>query len=239
MAQRLLSTAMLLTVTATAAVACGGGGDDDPGRQVKANGRAALAGTSYTSDQLEQALLAELPGYRRAGEPDSGEYGGLKSIQNFNQLQRQVSIDKPRCSNAGGARPGSPPMDASAPTAITAFVKDNGQNVTETLMAMPADAAEKHVNARVPPGCLTFRTRVGDQWAEHKVFESPPGAIGEGSRTVGVSTLSGSSQLKTWYVVLRGRRYLATISLIGAAATRAEAEQLARQADAQAKRILP
>ena len=229
---------MVLTVSATAAVACSGGGGDES-RQVKANGRAALAGTSYTSDQLEQALLTEIPGYRRAGEPDSGEYGGLKAIQNFNQLQRQVTLDKPKCSNAGGARPGSPPMDESAPTAIAMFAKPNGQNVTETLMAMSAEAAEKHVTARVPPGCQTFRTRVGDQWAEHRVFEAPPGTIGEGSRTVGVSTVSGRSQLKTWYVVLRGRRYLATISLIGAAATRAEAEDLARRADAQAKRILP
>jgi hypothetical protein len=39
--------------------------------------------------------------------------------------------------------------------------------------------------------------------------------------------------------VLRGPRYLATVSLIGPNATRAEAEQLARQADAQAQRILP
>ncbi|GAA2428967.1 hypothetical protein GCM10010191_47720 [Actinomadura vinacea] len=238
MAHRLLSTAMLLTVTATAAVACGGDGDDRT-KQVNANGRARLAGTFYTSDQLEQALLTEPVGYRRSGDTDSGEYGGLKSIQNFNQLQRQVTLDKPKCSNAGGARPGSPPMDESAPTAIASFVKDNGQNVTETLMALPADTAAKHVNARVPAGCVTFRTKVGDQWAEHRVFEAPPGTIGEGSRTVGVTTVSGQSHVKTWYVVLRGRRYLATISLIGAAATRAEAEQLARQADAQANRVLP
>ncbi|MFF5263553.1 hypothetical protein ACFY4C_31895 [Actinomadura viridis] len=229
---------VLMTVTATSAVACGGDDDGPRAQRVKTTGRAALAGTAYTSDQLAQALLTEPAGYRRSGEPDSGEYGALKAIQNFNQLQRQVTIDKPGCGGAGG-RPGAPAMDASAPAAIASFTKANGQSVTETLMGMPAGVAEKHVNARVPANCLAFRTKVGDQWAAHRVVESPPGTLGEGSRTVGVTTVSGGSHLKTWYVVLRGRRYLATISLVGPAATRGEAEQLARQADAQARRILP
>jgi hypothetical protein len=229
----------LVTVTAATAVACGGGGDGDEAGQPKSTGRAALAGTAYTSDQLEQALLTEAAGYRRNGEPDSGEYGALKAIQNFNQLQRQVKIDKPACGNYGSTRPGGPPVEKSAPAAIVSFSKGNGQSVTETLMALPTDSAEKHVNARLPDGCAAFKTKVGGQWADHRVVQSPPGAIGEGSRTVGITTASGGSSLKSWYVVLRGRRYLATISLIGPNATRAEAEQLARQADAQAERILP
>jgi hypothetical protein len=230
---------MLMTVTATSVAACGGGGDGAKTQQVKSTGRAALAGTAFTSDQLRQALLAEPTGYKRAGEPDAGEYGALKVVQNFEQLQRQVTLDKPNCAGKAGGVPGGQALDKSAPAAIASFSKGNGQTVTETLMAMPTDAAEKYVAGRLPEACASFRAKVGGKWSEHRVVQSPPGAIGEGSRTVGVATRSGTSSMKTWYVVLHGRRYLATVSLIGPNATRAEAEQLARQADAQAQRILP
>jgi hypothetical protein len=231
--------AALLTVTAATAVACGGGDDGAEAGRPESTGKAALAGTAYTSDQLRQALLTEAPGYRRNGEPDAGEYGALKAIQNFHQLQRQVTIDKTACRGNGTAGPGGPAIDKAAPTAITAFAKGSGQSLTETVIALPAEAAEKHVDARVPDGCRSFRTKVGGQWAQHRVVESPPGRIGEGSRTVGVSTIVGGSTLKSWYVVLRGRRHLTTISLIGPNATRAEAEQVARLAEAHARRILP
>jgi hypothetical protein len=234
-AQRFLPIAVLATMAATS---CSGDGGDEPAQPVKATGRAALAGIAYTSDQLEQALLTDIPGYERTDEPDSGEYGSLKAIQNFNQLQEQVTLDKPRCARAtaGGTAASA---DRSTPTAIATFARGNGQTATEALMATSADAAEQQVKGRVPAGCLSFRTRVGSQWSDHRVVETPPGIIGEGSRTVGVTTTSGTSHTKTWYVVLRGRRYLATVSLYGPRATRAEAEQLARQAYDQAQRILP
>jgi hypothetical protein len=238
MAYRLSSLVLVATAAATTAAACGGGGDAE-GRQGKPPGRAALAGTSYTSDQLQQALLTQAPGYRRNGEPDSGEYGALKAIQNFGQLRKQVGVDKIACRAEGNAGPGGPPVDPGTPAAITSFTRGNGQSVTETLMAMDADDADRHVNARVPAECRTFRTRIGGQWATHRVVDAESTLIGGGARTLGVATHSGGSSLKSWYVVVRGRRYLATISLVGPAATGAEAEQLARLADAQARRILP
>ncbi|GLZ14039.1 hypothetical protein Acsp04_42740 [Actinomadura sp. NBRC 104425] len=235
MAHRLLPLAVLTAaaLSATLASCADDGGGAEP---LRTTDRAVPVGTGYTSDQLEQALLTEVSGYERAGEPDSGEYGSLKAIQNFDQLQDQVTLDKPRCANAAG-RPAE--VDSSTPTAIVTFARGNGQTATETLMAMTAAAAERQVKTRVPAGCLTFRTRVGSQWSEHRVFEAPPGDLGAGSRTVGVTTTSGGAHTKTWYVVLSGRRFLATISLYGPNATRAEAEQLARAAYDQARRILP
>ncbi|MFG1997998.1 hypothetical protein ACGFNU_02485 [Spirillospora sp. NPDC048911] len=234
-AQRVLPIAVILTAAA-AVSACSGGGDErfEP---VRATGRAALAGTGYTSDQLEQALLLDVAGYQRTGEPDSGEYGALKAVQNSAQLQRQVRLDKPRCANAvGGAMRA---VDPGLPAAVAAFSRGSGQIATQTLVAMPTEAAERLVRNRVPVGCTTFRTRVGAQWSDHQVVEVPPGTIGEGSRTVGVTTVSGSSHTRAWYVVLYGRRYLATVSLYGPNATRSDAELLARQAYDQAQRILP
>ncbi|MQY04976.1 hypothetical protein [Actinomadura macrotermitis] len=232
MTHRLLPIALLAAAAATTA-GCGGGADQGPPAQ--AAGRAALAGAGYTSDQLEQALLTEPSGYRRAGDPDSGEYGTLAAIQNFDQLQRQVKLDKPRCA---AARPGGA-LDRSVPAAIATFAKKGGSSLTETLLALPDDAAERQVKARVPAGCQTFRTLVGATWSEHEVMEPPPGTLGEGSRTVGVVSTTGGSNTKTWYVVARGRRHLVTISLYGPNATREEAEGLAGQAIEQARRILP
>ncbi|GAA0544904.1 hypothetical protein [Actinomadura livida] len=230
MAHRLLP--IMLLSTAAAATACGGGGER--ARPVHGTAPAEVAGVGYTSDQLAQALLTDVPGYRKAGEPDSGSYGTLRPIQNAARLQRQAVLDKPQCATSGPN--GTVPADV--PAALVTFAK-SGQTVTQTMMGMPVGAAEKQVNARVPAGCLRFRTKVGSQWAQHRVAESPKGDIGEGSRTVGVATVSGDTGTRTWYVVFRGRHYLATITVSGPTATRTEAERLARTALNQADRILP
>lgn len=155
MAHRLLP--IILAATAAAAVsACGGGGER--ARPVHGTGPAEIAGVGYTSGQLAQALLTEVPGYRKAGEPDSGSYGTLRAIQNAARLQRQVVLDKPRCGTGGPD--GSVPADV--PAALVTFAK-KGQTVTETLMGMSVADAEKQVNARVPAGCLRFRTKVGSR----------------------------------------------------------------------------
>ncbi|WP_412515671.1 hypothetical protein K8Z49_28150 [Actinomadura madurae] len=232
MAHRLLP--IMLLSTAAAATACGGG---DAGRasQVGGTARAEVAGIGYTSDQLAQALLTAPTGYRRAGEPDSGEYGSLKAIQNAARLQREAALDKPRCGT--GRLAGD--VAGDVPAALVSFTNSSGQTATETLMGMSAADAEKQVNARVPTGCLTFRTKVGTTWSEHRVVEAPKGDIGEGSRTVGVTTISGGARTRTWYVVFRGRHYLSTITVFGPNATRTDAERLAHEALAQAQRVLP
>ncbi|WP_245627637.1 hypothetical protein [Actinomadura oligospora] len=230
---RPLATSLALVTAATVGLAgCGGGGSHGTG----GGRRAALALTGYTSDQLKLALLTDITGYQRAGEPDSGEYGSLKGIQNFAQLQRQVTLDKPRCADAAA---GQPDVDRAAPAALTSFNRGDGQVVTETLMGMPDEAAQRQIQRRVTSGCLAFRTRVGTRWAEHRVSEFPGGTIGRGSRTVGVSTISGTSHTRAWYVVLRGRHSVATVSLFGPNATRAEVEQLARQAYDRSEHYLP
>src|SRR5690606_20501471 len=207
MAHRLLPITLLLS-TAAAVCACGGG--TERARPVHGTAPAEIAGVGYTADQLAQALLTELPGYRRASEPDSGSYGTLKAIQDAARLQRQAVLDKPRC---GTNRPGGT-VAPDVPAALVTFAA-RGRTVTETLMGMGVADAEKQVNARVPAGCLRFRTRVGSGWAQHRVVESPKGDIGEGSRTVGIATTSNGTYTRTWYVVARGRHYLATISLSG------------------------
>lgn len=231
MAHRLLPVTLLLS-TAVAATACGG--DAERARQVRGTARAEVAGIGHTSAQLAQALLQQPSGYRRAGEPDWGEYGSLKAIQNASRLQREAVLDKPSC---GKARPGGD-VAGDVPAALVSFTGGRGLTATETLMSMPAADAEKQVNARVPPGCLRFRTRVGTAWAAHRVAEAPKGEIGEGSRTVGVATTGDGARTRTWYVVFRGRRYLATITVYGPGATRADAERLAGEALAQAGRVL-
>ncbi|XRQ09736.1 hypothetical protein ACN3XK_02170 [Actinomadura welshii] len=230
MAHRLLP--IMLLSTAAAVSACGG--DGGRAQPVHGTAPAEVAGVGYTADQLAQALLPGVPGYRKAGEPDLGAYGTLRAIQNAARLQRQTTLDKPRCGTGGPS--GDLPGDV--PAALVTFAKKE-QTATQTLMGMSAGEAEKQVNARVPSGCLRFRTKVGSRWSQHRVVESPRGDIGEGSRTVGVATTSGNTRTRTWYVVYRGRHFLATVTVSGPDATRAEAENLARRSLAQADRILP
>ncbi|GGU93869.1 hypothetical protein GCM10010182_07000 [Actinomadura cremea] len=234
MAHRLLPLVLAATLTAATVSACDG---DAPARTSGGDGGVAVAGIGYTSDQLAQALLTELTGYQRGGDPDLGEYGTLRAIRNAAHLQESVVLDKPRCAKGAGGPGGNIP--AKVPAALVTFAKGNGQAATQALMAMPADEADKQVNARVPSGCLTFKSRIGTKWAEHRVSESPRGDIGQGSRTVGVTTIAGTGHTKAWYVVFRGRDYLATISVVGPNATRDEAERIARESLRNADRFLP
>ncbi|WP_173097379.1 hypothetical protein [Actinomadura verrucosospora] len=231
MAHRLLPIAVLAAVAA--ASGCGGSGGASAG-QVRGPARAAPAGTGYTSDQLGQALLQQVTGYRR-GEPDSGEYGSLKALRNAAQVRAEARLDKPKCADAqaGGGK-----VAADVPTALVTFAKSDGQTATETLMGVGDADAQRQVEARVPSGCLTFRTQLGGQSAEHQVTETRPGDIGDGSRTVGVATTSGDQRTNSWYVVFRGRHFLGTVTVFGPNASRAEAESLARACVTQARKIL-
>ncbi|HEX2317113.1 MAG TPA: hypothetical protein VHJ17_25430 [Thermomonospora sp.] len=236
---RAVSVLCPVVVSAVLVGGCGGGDGGGEGRAGRSADRALPAGTGYTSDQLRQALPTEFVGYRRTGEPDAGEYAALKGIQNFAQLQRQVTYDKPNCADATGAGLAGDAELRTVPAALATFTKGNGQSAATTLMAVSASDAARHVKVRVPDECRRFRTKVGERWSDHEVVESGGGDLGMGSRTVGVASTAAGSAVKTWYVVLRGRGYLATVTLFGPTVTRAEAEQLARQTYDHAERILP
>lgn len=198
---------------------------------------------AYNADQLTQALLADVSGYERSGAPQWGQYASLAAVQNYNQMQQAVKLDKPQC--ASSSRSISQDKEVqTAHSALVTFVKGSRQSTTEqsateTLMAVGPDVAASQVKLRVPAGCRAFRVKVGGRWAANTVVEGAGSRIGEGSRTVGVITTVGAATVRTWFVVLRSRGYLATITLYGPGATRPEAERLARRAYQQAERVLP
>jgi hypothetical protein len=229
---------VVVTLLLLAAIAaCGGAGGGAVTHGTTPSSEPAVPG-SYNSDQLTQALLTDIPGYGRSGAPQWGQYGSLAAVQNANQMQQAVKLDKPQCASAARTVSQEKAVQA-APSALVAFAKAQRQTVTETLMAVGPAAAAQQVRVRVPAGCRTFRVKVGGHWAANTVVERARAHIGEGSRTAGVTTTVGTTTVRTWFVVLRSRGYLATITLYGPGATQAEAERLARQAYQQAERILP
>jgi hypothetical protein len=218
---------------------CGGAGPSSAAQS--STGAAPAAGPSgpaYSADQLRQALLPQVAGYHSAAPADAGEYGSLRSIQNFNQLQNQIKLDKPQCAGASQAFAASPEV-RTAPAAVMTFAKDNGQTLTETLLSVSSATAVAQTRQRIPAGCRNFRVQVGGQWASDQLTEVAGARIGEDSRTVGVITTSGGTRVRTWYVVLHSRSYLATVMLHGSAVTKGQVEDFARQAYEQAERILP
>jgi hypothetical protein len=233
--RRLIVVAAFLPLAS--AVGCGGGGGDRA-----ANGSipsyAVPTPGSYNADQLTQALLTDIPGYVRSGAPQWGEYGSLAAVQNLNQMQQAVKLDKPQCASSTHAVSQEKAVQ-TAPSALVAFTKGDKQSVTETLMAVGPDVAARQVKVRAPAGCRSFRVKVGGSWVSDRIYEPSGTRIGEGSRTAGILTSSGATSVRTWFVVLRSRGYLATITLYGPGATRVEAERFARQAYQQAERILP
>jgi hypothetical protein len=153
-------------------------------------------------------------------------------------MQQAAKLDKPEC--ASSTRAVSSNKDVwSAPSAFIAFAKGRDQTVSETLMAVGPDVAAREVAIRVPSSCSTFRATIGGRTSTGTIVEARGARIGEATRSVGVATTTGTATVKTWYVVLRSRGYLATITLFGPNATRDQAENLARQAYQEAERILP
>ncbi|MDX6742026.1 hypothetical protein [Actinocorallia sp. A-T 12471] len=226
----------VMAVLLTAASGCSGKDDDAPPPPV----RTASAGTTgLTSDQLRQALLPDIPGYVRAGEPESGTYGMLRAIRNFNQLQGQVKLDKSECADAARALETAGDL-AVSPAALATFAKATGETITQTLLAVSPEAAQREIERRVPKLCRTFKSKVGGDWSTHQVLEQTPDRhlIGEGSRTVGLVTMSGEVKVNMWFVVFTSPGYLGTVSVYGPKATKGEAERLAREAVAQTERVL-
>jgi hypothetical protein len=216
---------------------CGGGGGDDAAPSSTPSSVAPVPG-SYNADQLTQALLSDIPGYVRSGAPQWGEYGSLAAVQNLNQMQQAVKLDKPQCASSTRAL-GQEKAVQTAPSALVAFTRGGRQSVTETLMAVGPDIAARQVRVRIPAECRSIRVKVGRAWVADTLVEPAAAHIGEGSRTAGVLTTTGATTVRTWFVVLRSRGYLATITLYGPGATQAEAERFARRAYQQAERILP
>lgn len=229
--------AILALVLLATAAGCGGGG----ARQ-QAAGAPQPSGPPpsepYNADQLAQALLTDVPGYARSGPPQRGPYGSLPAVQSTTQMQQATTIDKPQCANTGRAVAAGKDVQ-TAPSALALFAKGGDQTATETLMTVGPDIAAQEVGQHVPAACRTFHAHVGGRWATDTVVEARGARIGEGSRTVGVATAVGTTTVRTWSVVLRSRGYLATVTLFGPGATRAQAESLARRAYQQAERILP
>lgn len=219
--------------------ACGEGGGGRAATSPTASYAAPVPG-SYNADQLTQALLTDIPGYVRSGAPQWGEYGSLAAVQNLNQMQQAVKLDKPQCASSTHAVSQEKAVQ-TAPSALVALTKGGRQSLTETLMAVGPDVAARQVKARVPIGCRSFRVKVGHDWVSDTIVEPSVPRIGEGSRTAGVVSSSprSATAVHTWFVVLRSRGYLATITMYGPDATRAEAERFARKAYQQAERILP
>ncbi|ROO90608.1 hypothetical protein EDD29_8340 [Actinocorallia herbida] len=226
----------VMAVLVASAAGCSGGADDTAPPAVRTPEAGAA---SYTSDQLRQALLSDVAGYVRAGEPESGTYGMLRAIRNFTQLQGQVKLDKPECADAAKALETAGDL-AAAPAALTTFAKATGETVTQTLLAVSAQAAEREIERRVPKLCRTYKTKVGGEWSTHQVLEQTPDRhfVGEGSRTVGLVTMSGEVEVNMWFVVFTAPGYLGTVSVYGPKATKGEAERLARDAAGQIERVL-
>jgi hypothetical protein len=222
-------------VPLAALTGCGGDGGGHAVTSPSASSSTVVPG-AYTADQLTQALLTDIPGYVRSGAPQWGEYGSLAAVQNLNQMQQAVKLDKPQCASSTRALSQEKTVQ-TAPSALVAFTRAGKQSLTETLMAVGPDVAARQVRVRVPAGCRSFRVKVGKTWVSDTLVEPAGPRIGEGSRTAGVVT--GVSGVHTWFVVLRSRGYLATITLYGPGVTQAEAERYARRAYQQAERILP
>jgi hypothetical protein len=240
-------------VVALVSAGCAGQGGEakaggPPGGAPAADPAGPVAGSGVTAARLGSALLPRIPGYTPFGQPESGAYAALRSVRQGSALQRAATLDKPECAQATQGLAGDDRV-RRAPAASVSFARSSRLTVHEMLIAVPADVAAERVDYRVPESCRSYRARIDGQSFGYRVLErgasasAAGGQLGAGSRTVGIAVSTKSDgarqQTKIWHVAFRDDGYVGFITLSGALAERAEAEDLARRAYAEAERTLP
>src|SRR5580658_5638553 len=98
----LAATASALALMGVAAVSgCGGSASpSQAGATQSATGQATTASISFTSSQLEGALLAKINGQKPAAAAEAGDYGALPDVQTSKQTMNGVKVTPAKCAEA-------------------------------------------------------------------------------------------------------------------------------------------
>src|SRR5579863_2625764 len=227
---------------ATAVGGCGGSsGSSGSSSSGSSGGNAAKpaanagAGPAYTVSQLRAALLPTVNGARPAAPVQSGDYGSLPGVKASRQTLSGVRISPARCASATATGLASSKFD-NVPATVATF-RDGADGVSEVLLAPPSSMLQTAIAHNIPAGCSCYHAKVDGKTYTYEIKQEPAPRIGEAASELNVRA-AGDSSANIWTVIYRSGGLVGAITLVGADASRAGAEALARAAYAQAQKNL-
>ncbi|HEY2577915.1 MAG TPA: hypothetical protein VGI74_16540 [Streptosporangiaceae bacterium] len=237
-----MPAALAALALATALAGCGGSsGSSSVGSSGGSSGNAAKTttnsntGPAYTVSQLRAALLTRVDGAHPAAPVQSGAYGSLPGVKASKQTLSGVTISPPRCASATATGLASSKFDSVPATVATFRVGSDG--VSEVLLAPPSSMLEMAITHNIPVGCSRYHARVDGKTYTYEIKQEPAPRIGAAASELNVRA-AGDSSANIWTIIYRSGGLVGAITLVGAKASRAGAESLAKLAYAQAEKNL-
>jgi hypothetical protein len=232
-----MPAALAALALATAVAGCGGSsGSSNAGSSGKAKTATNTAtGPAYTVSQLRAALLTTVNGAKPAAPVESGAYGTLPGVKASRQTLSNVKITPPRCASATATGLASTQFN-SVPATVATF-RDGTDGVSEVLLAPPASMLQTAIAHNIPAGCSRYHATVDGKTYTYEIKQEPAPSIGDAASELNVRA-SGDSSANIWTIIYRSGGLVGAITLVGANASQAGAETLARQAFSQAHKNL-
>jgi hypothetical protein len=227
---------------ATAVAGCAGSSGSSGASSAGSSGGTAAkppastgAGPAYTVSQLRAALLTKVNGARPAAPVQAGDYGSLPGVKASRQTLSGVTITPPRCASATATGLASSKFD-SVPATVATF-RDGTDGVSEVLLAPPSSMLQTAITHNIPAGCSRYHAKVDGKIYTYQIKQEPAPRIGEAASELNVRA-TGDSSANIWTIIYRSGGLVGAITLVGASASKASAEALARAAYAQAHKNL-
>jgi hypothetical protein len=228
--------ATIAAVAALAAVAAGCGNGGTPARMAGASQAAtAPAGPVYTAAQLRDALLTTLNGVKPAVPVESGLYGELPGVKATRASLSGVKITPAKCATASSTGLASPKFD-QVPATVTTF-RDGADGVSEVLLSPPASLMTSALTHAIPAGCAEYHARVGGHTYTYRVRQAAAPALGTEASELNVRAF-GTDTANIWTVIYRTTGMVGAVTVVGAKASRADADTLATMAYQHAEKML-
>ncbi|MFW5415177.1 hypothetical protein J0910_00695 [Nocardiopsis sp. CNT-189] len=198
-----------------AASACGGGqGAEEAGG---AEGGKEEGPASASAKRLDEAQLVQYEDAKVVPEAgQSGAYGELSGVAHTKRLREETELDKPECADATD-RWAAVPEVGDAPASVAVYARGDDTTLSHTLLALPADAADKALEAAVPPEeCSSYKATMKDgSTSAYEISELEADEIADGSRAFTVKTETQGEEVWLYALVYRNGDHLASTSVIG------------------------
>jgi hypothetical protein len=232
----LAASASVLALVGVAALS-GCGGSASPS-QTAAQGTTAGSTTgpiSFTSAQLQAALLAKVNGEKPTAPAESGDYGALPDVQTSKQTMNGVKVNPAKCAAATQTGFNSSAF-AHAPASVVTF-RVGRDGVSEVLVSTPPQVASYALGDTLPAGCEHYSATVDGRTFRYTVREAPLSGLAQQARALNVKA-AGYTSVDVWSVVYRGTGFVGAVTMVGPDASEQGATDLAESAYAHASEAL-
>jgi hypothetical protein len=192
-------------------------------------------GPVYTAAQLRDALLTTLDGVKPAVPVESGLYGDLPGVKATRASLNGVKITPAKCATASSTGLASPKFN-QVPATVTTF-RDGSDGVSEVLLSPPAALMNSALTHAIPAGCAEYHAKVGSHTYTYRVRQAAAPALGNETSELNVRAF-GSDSANIWTVIYRTSGMVGAVTLVGAKASKADADTLAEMAYQHAEKML-